>query len=640
MTWRALLFSLLVWTGISTHAVAFSLDWLDPAYYFADSVIPHDVVITGLEKEEALLEEYDFEEIAEEAIDPTNPPQNADELLAISGLMAARLTDFLQAQGYYDAYVRSSMRLEKQEEEEYPILTFDIKLLRRYLFISHRIVWVNAPTLESDNARTFPQTVIRNGLVEGQPLTNVAIMDATQEIKRRLMKGRCYLSLDVTPRLMLDRVKNTAEVQFRVTHGGEANFGKTRFTGESSVNPDTLAHYIKWQQGECFTHKKIDATTSTLLQSRLLGRAAVTPDIKNIQDGEVPLTIEVKDRPHRTITAGGYYASSEGLGTRLGWEHRNMQGKAHRLTSRLAFTGIEQSLSGQYTIPFFLRPEQNLQLSSSVRKDDTNAFQSTNIAALVALERYVINPTWLVGAGMGMRIADITDARGNDKFGFIYIPAFMQWDSRNDYFDATEGVFVRGSITPYSDVIGQGVYFVKSDITAQSYLNINALYSEALQGSALTAAQEDDGVQAELFPYSPVIALRASYGQINGASRADVPADLRFYAGGGGSVRGYNFQAIGQREAGLPAGGTIKFELNTELRMRFNEQFGGILFMDAGHVTTGNAFDVNEPLFYGVGVGARYYSPIGPIRFDVGIPLQEVEDKSSFGVYISIGQAF
>jgi len=147
-------------------------------------------------------------------------------------------------------------------------------------------------------------------------------------------------------------------------------------------------------------------------------------------------------------------------------------------------------------------------------------------------------------------------------------------------------------------------------------------------------------VTAKTWFWKPTLALRGSFGHITGASTEDVPADLRFYTGGGGSVRGYNYRAIGPQDNGEPEGGTILTELSSELRLRFTEEVGAVLFMDAGTVYEGTTPSLDEELFYGIGTGLRYYSPIGPLRLDVGVPLNEVEDDTEFGVYISIGQAF
>ena len=114
-----------------------------------------------------------------------------------------------------------------------------------------------------------------------------------------------------------------------------------------------------------------------------------------------------------------------------------------------------------------------------------------------------------------------------------------------------------------------------------------------------------------------------------------------FHAGGGGSVRGYTYQSLGPLQNGKPLGGTSWLEFTSELRLRFNETFGAALFLDAGNVYDAVLPQPGEKLYVGVGGGIRYYTPAGPLRFDVGIPMNadEVED-SAYAIYVSMGQAF
>ncbi|HET6467002.1 MAG TPA: BamA/TamA family outer membrane protein, partial [Geminicoccaceae bacterium] len=139
-----------------------------------------------------------------------------------------------------------------------------------------------------------------------------------------------------------------------------------------------------------------------------------------------------------------------------------------------------------------------------------------------------------------------------------------------------------------------------------------------------------------------VLALRGSAASMFGASREEIPADERLYAGGGGSVRGVGFQLAGPLDDNNdPLGGRSLVELGTEFRGRFTETIGGVVFLDAGTVYESTLPDFSRALRLGTGVGLRYITAIGPIRFDVGFPLDRrsgVDDAYQF--YISIGQAY
>ncbi len=139
------------------------------------------------------------------------------------------------------------------------------------------------------------------------------------------------------------------------------------------------------------------------------------------------------------------------------------------------------------------------------------------------------------------------------------------------------------------------------------------------------------------------MAGRVHIGSIVGAERGVIAPDRRFYAGGGGSVRGYVFQGVGPRNIeNVPIGGNSLTELAVEARYRFQalgQDLGIVAFVDAGEVSTGTtpAFD---RLSVGAGVGARFYTGFGPVRVDVATPINRRQGDPRVVFYVSIGQAF
>jgi hypothetical protein len=120
----------------------------------------------------------------------------------------------------------------------------------------------------------------------------------------------------------------------------------------------------------------------------------------------------------------------------------------------------------------------------------------------------------------------------------------------------------------------------------------------------------------------------------------DLSGSTVFYAGGGGSVRGYDFQSIGPRDArNKPAGGASLIEASVEFRQRIGQSFGAVAFVDAGAVGT-QAFAPTDAMRVGAGLGLRYYTPIGPIRADVALPLIRQQGSGAFGFYVGLGHAY
>jgi len=134
---------------------------------------------------------------------------------------------------------------------------------------------------------------------------------------------------------------------------------------------------------------------------------------------------------------------------------------------------------------------------------------------------------------------------------------------------------------------------------------------------------------------------RAAAGSLTGENVRNIPASLRFYSGGGGSVRGYKYQSLGPHDRnGDPLGGLSFTDVSLEARFRITESFGIVPFVDGGMVYETTMPDWGRDLSWGVGLGFRYYTLIGPIRLDIATPLQDRDNNKAFQIYLSIGQAF
>ncbi|MGD9506382.1 MAG: autotransporter assembly complex family protein, partial [Syntrophobacteraceae bacterium] len=197
----------------------------------------------------------------------------------------------------------------------------------------------------------------------------------------------------------------------------------------------------------------------------------------------------------------------------------------------------------------------------------------------------------------------------------LSFPVYFNLDSSDDLLNPVRGSRLVARVTPYTDTI-----------TSAKFLKSYASYSHYLRFGN---------------KWLPVIANRAALGSIVGEARDGVPADVRFYAGGGGSIRGYPYQKVGPMNDDDPVGGASLIELSTELRFKATESIGFVVFMDGGSAFESSYPDFGETLRWGAGAGVRYYTPIGPLRLDVAFPLNPADGMNdSMQLYLSIGQAF
>ncbi|MBN2125566.1 MAG: BamA/TamA family outer membrane protein, partial [Deltaproteobacteria bacterium] len=220
------------------------------------------------------------------------------------------------------------------------------------------------------------------------------------------------------------------------------------------------------------------------------------------------------------------------------------------------------------------------------------------------------------GAGLGLKTSRVTQTAEEERYSLAFLPMNLEWDTSNDLLDPSRGGRLGMEAIPFLDVSGEGLDFIKN----------RARYARYFQVS------ESPWV---------VLAGRATAGAISGAGRDEIPADERFYAGGGGSIRGYAYQSVGPYRDGNPVGGSSLLELSLELRTKVSDRLGMVAFLDGGGVFKELNPDPEEELLWGSGLGFRYFTPIGPLRFDVGVPLDRREGiDDAFQIYVTLGQAF
>lgn len=453
--------------------------------------------------------------------------------------------------------------------------------------------------------------------VAGDALDAARILTAQNVLEDNIGKGKCYFDLSVNNRVKLDRDNSTGAVELLADVGRESNFGEVTFEGNGDVKESYLRRLVPWREGRCFRRARLESYKSALLQSGLFAQAnIVLPEDGPDADGNVPIKVVLKERAHRTFSAGLTYYSDEGPGGVLGWEHRNFLGAAEKFKAELNLSLLKQSIGADFSKPYFLKENQTLELNTELRRQDTDAFEEMAIDAGGSISRK-FNRRLSGSVGVEASILRIKDhtQNTNETYGLLSAPASLTFDTRRNTLDPRNGVNIQILAEPFFDVLGEADPFFKVQLTGSSYLPLTS------NGDTLIAA-------------------KASIGTIQGADLDAIPATERFYAGGGGSVRGFGYQEVGPQKNGDPTGGRGVATLSLELRTKFTEKIGGVAFVDAGSVSEESIPNFNK-MAIGAGVGVRYYTSFGPVRFDIATPLTEKENtEQSYQFYISIGQAF
>lgn len=208
-----------------------------------------------------------------------------------------------------------------------------------------------------------------------------------------------------------------------------------------------------------------------------------------------------------------------------------------------------------------------------------------------------------------------SDALGRVDATLIGLTAGVRYDSTDNLLDPKKGMRLTGTVTGYPTALGSSVGLIEAKAVGSAYYSLD----------------EDSRY---------VLAGRLGLGTIGGADLGDIPSGHRFFAGGGGSVRGYTYRTVSPMAFGSIIGGRSLFEASAEARIKITDTIGIVPFVDVGGAFSSSLPDFKEFVAVGAGLGLRYLTPIGPIRLDVATPVNKRSGDRPVAVYVSIGQAF
>jgi translocation and assembly module TamA len=407
----------------------------------------------------------------------------------------------------------------------------------------------------------------------------------------------------------------TLEIDSEIVAGPAFTFGVVTFEGLKTVEEAYLLSYLPWETGQ-----SLDEFQRSLFATELFAAAVVHPPEEPpsgmTEPAPLRVTVELEEGPRRRIEGGLRYDTDLGPTARASFEHRNLFGANERLLIEATGGRLEQSFGIGLRKPQFLRAGQDLLADLTFLRTVDDAFDALSVTSFAGLERQVTK-RWRGGLGILDEVSKIDD-NGDESTAFLLgVPFYAAYDRSNDILNPTKGVRLRFEATPF---IG-----VHENVDTE-FLTLDA------SGSIYKPVDKDRRY---------VVAARGRVASILVQDIDSVPATRRLYSGGSGSVRGYAQDFIGPLDANNdPVGGLSAVEAGVELRARLYGDLGGVVFAEAGSVSTEIFPDFGEGVQAATGLGLRYYSPAGPIRVDFAVPLSGRSADDEFQVYFSIGQAF
>ena len=519
-----------------------------------------------------------------------------------------RLGQVMHAAGYYDAALNYTLDTTKSPHS----VTVTIEPGPIYTLAAVRLEMAEGGAVP-DIGGFDPADY---GLTLNAPAQAARIVAAEGQIVARY-KRHGYPFAQVADRhAVIDTATHTMEVTIILVPGPAARFGALAVEGLDWLDPHYVRDRIGWTEGDIYDQDKVDATRRTLVSSGLFGSVAIQPLGPVAPDGTVPMELKLTERLLHSVGVGAAYGTSEGLSGTLSWEDRNIFGHAEDLSVTAQGGTLTDGLVGKFKVPDLLGFNRDFLSSAVVEKLDDPAFRSIHESLQVGFEQHFTPKL------VGDLSIEAEHARLDEKVDFrVYIlvglPASLRWDGTDDLLNPTRGAKAGIQVTPYLRALGSNETFVQS----------------RLDGSLYRRLTDSD---------TYVVALQGTLGATAGASLDAIPKDHRFYAGGGGSVRGFGFQKAGPLDEFFnPIGGKSLAEASLELRTRITDTIGIVPFVDAGSDYSTALPKLQGKPYVGAGLGLRYFTPVGPVRLDVATPLDpHTRGDAPIQIYVSLGQAF
>lgn len=441
-----------------------------------------------------------------------------------------------------------------------------------------------------------------------------ATYEASKAAIDTTLRGSGYLDAKTTHRRVTVKPdEESADVDLQWESGPRYKFGDVRFTGDAPFSENFLQQFVPWRGREepYFSSEQVLNLQQRLVDADYFELVSVAPALDERKDGEVPIDVLLK-RDERTVYSGEvYYSTDFGAGVRVGAQRRWLNRKGHKADTQLEYSQRLQSAAVHYQIPRPSREDRSYDFGVAYRDETTDVSRSRNFQlAASRSEKRWHGFTRTIGLKFLRGDFELGQHDDNLEFGsskLLFAEGTLSRRRVNDKLAPRKGYVFDVGVRLASDAL------VSDTDIAQSWSSITWLLPQGDRGR---------------------IKMRGEVGAMTVGNFDALPPDLRFFAGGDRSIRGFDYHEIGEvNDRGIIVGGKYLALASAEYEYYFLENWGGAVFTDAG-----DAFSDTFELNLSVGVGVRWRSPLGPVRLDVGFPIESARPlQQSWRLHVLLG---
>lgn len=578
-----------------------------------------------------------------------------------------RIERFYQRRGYNDVQV--SYRIETLNKEWRKHLIFVVQE-NQPIRISSVEVQLSASKQDSifiSKNKDFNNSIRRSPYRKNRVYESIEETEVIGKVVQSLKKiGYPYSNASV--QAYVDTTSKETDVVIAIQSGPRARFDSIFVEGQTTLNEQYIIRETGIKRGEFFSESAMREAQREVFKHHLFRLALVSIPFQE-QDTTLNVLLRVKELPLRSAQfrfgVGDFDRLDERISIRNStklvraqatWVYRNVAGRGEQFSASGKYSTYDRKLSAEYLFPYVYNTKSSINVNPFYQFRDERSYDIIT-GGIINTFGYEYNKNLTGTFSYEFAINDESNVRSEGE-------------------SSTSEVLPDSLLSYNISSFAVNFYYTKNlrrgrqGLIIQPYLEFSGLFGEST--FSFQKASLDIRKYTEL-NRGLVLATRVKGGAIFYAKQDSLPSDVKYYAGGTNSIRGWGTQLLGpKREVKsidttqtpnietlnyVPAGGRVLLNFNVELRQDLNgflKGFGIAAFLDGGQVWRRmGAINPNE-IQFGIGGGIRYQSPIGPIRVDLGYKvnptsqdLKQFNDGTDNGgiwdrwrLHFSIGQAF